>query len=82
MDLGEHRLKDLQRPSHFFQLSLEGLPIDFPPLKTLDRPGYERAVTKARAQVGKEVFARAWAEGRTMTPEQALINPATLPLIY
>src|SRR5258706_1481956 len=35
-DLGEHRLKDLQRPSHLFQLSLEGLPTDFPPLKTLD----------------------------------------------
>src|SRR5258706_7148998 len=25
-DLGEHRLKDLQRPSHLFQLSLEGQP--------------------------------------------------------
>ncbi len=36
VNLGEHRLKDLQRPSHLFQLSLEGLPIDFPPLKTLD----------------------------------------------
>src|ERR1700737_3847848 len=35
-DLGEHRLKDLQRPSHLFQLSLQGLPTDFPPLKTLD----------------------------------------------
>src|SRR6266566_4749195 len=35
-DLGEHRLKDLQRPGHLFQLSLEGLPTDFPPLKTLD----------------------------------------------
>ena len=35
-DLGEHRLKDLQRPSHLFQLSLEGLPANFPPLKTLD----------------------------------------------
>jgi Cdc6-like AAA superfamily ATPase len=35
-DLGEHRLKDLQRPSHLFQLSLEGLPADFAPLKTLD----------------------------------------------
>src|ERR1700736_107528 len=35
-DLGEHRLKDLQRPSHLFQLRLEGLPADFPPLKTLD----------------------------------------------
>ena len=35
-DLGEHRLKDLQRPSHLFQLSLDGLPADFPSLKTLD----------------------------------------------
>src|SRR5437588_612663 len=35
-DLGEHRLKDLQRPSHLFQLSLKDLPADFPPLKTLD----------------------------------------------
>ena len=36
VDLGEHRLKDLQRPSHLFQLGLEGLPTDFPPLKTLE----------------------------------------------
>ena len=35
-DLGEHRLKDLQRPSPLFQLNLQGLPSDFPPLKTLD----------------------------------------------
>ncbi len=35
-DLGEHRLKDLQRPSRLFQLSSADLPADFPPLKTLD----------------------------------------------
>src|SRR5215469_10319993 len=35
-DLGEHRLKDLQRPSHLFQLGSTDLPVDFPPLKTLD----------------------------------------------
>ncbi len=35
-DLGQHRLKDLQRPDHLFQVSVEGLPADFPPLKTLD----------------------------------------------
>src|SRR5258708_25158224 len=35
-DLGEHRLKDLQRPSHLFQLSIAGWPDNFPPLKTLD----------------------------------------------
>jgi hypothetical protein len=35
-DMGEHRLKDLQRPSHLFQLVVAGLPADFPPLNTLD----------------------------------------------
>ncbi len=35
-DLGEHRLKDLQRPSHLYQLVIAGLPADFPPLKTLE----------------------------------------------
>jgi predicted ATPase/class 3 adenylate cyclase len=36
LDLGEHSLKDLQRPEHVFQLAVDGLPSDFPPLKTLD----------------------------------------------
>ncbi|HEY7831958.1 MAG TPA: tetratricopeptide repeat protein [Ktedonobacterales bacterium] len=36
-DLGEHRLKDLQRPEQLYQLVLPDLPGDFPPLKTLDR---------------------------------------------
>ena len=35
-DLGEHRLKDLVRPEHIYQLTAPGLPSDFPPLKTLD----------------------------------------------
>jgi len=35
-DMGEHRLKDLQRPVHLFQLVIAGLPADFPSLKTLD----------------------------------------------
>ena len=35
-DLGEHRLKDLTRPEHIFQLVVPGLPADFPPLRTLD----------------------------------------------
>lgn len=37
LDLGEHRLKDLQRPEHLYQLLLPDLPADFPPLRTLDR---------------------------------------------
>jgi predicted ATPase/class 3 adenylate cyclase len=35
-DLGAHHLKDLQQPSQLFQLVIEGLPTDFPSLKTLD----------------------------------------------
>ncbi|MDQ3932062.1 MAG: adenylate/guanylate cyclase domain-containing protein [Actinomycetota bacterium] len=34
-DLGEHRLKDLLRPEHLFQLVHPELPGDFPPLATL-----------------------------------------------
>ena len=36
LDLGAHRLKDLQQPSQLFQLVIVGLPADFPPPKTLD----------------------------------------------
>ena len=34
-DLGVHRLKDLRQPKHLYQLIIEGLPSDFPPLKSL-----------------------------------------------
>jgi predicted ATPase/class 3 adenylate cyclase/nucleotide-binding universal stress UspA family protein len=36
-DLGEHRLKDLERPEHIFQLIIPGLEADFPPLMSLDQ---------------------------------------------
>src|SRR6266480_1870650 len=35
-DLGEHRLKDSQRPGHLYQLIIADLPADFPPLNTLE----------------------------------------------
>jgi len=35
-DMGKHQLKNLVRPAHLFQLIVEGLPSDFPPLNTLD----------------------------------------------
>ncbi len=34
-DLGEHLLKDLERPEHVFQLDHPELPADFPPLRSL-----------------------------------------------
>ncbi len=35
-DLGERRLRDLTRPERIHQLVIDGMPADFPPLKTLD----------------------------------------------
>jgi predicted ATPase/class 3 adenylate cyclase len=35
-DLGEQRLKGLTRPEHVFQLNGIGLPVDFPPLRSLN----------------------------------------------
>ena len=42
------------------------------PLPPKERASYEQAVAAARVQLGEEGFARAWAEGRAMTPEQVL----------
>jgi predicted ATPase/class 3 adenylate cyclase len=36
VDLGEHRLKDLPHPERLFQLTIDGLPREFPPLRSLD----------------------------------------------
>ena len=38
-DLGQHRLKDFDRPERLRQLVIEGLPSDFPPLRTRQSVG-------------------------------------------
>jgi predicted ATPase/class 3 adenylate cyclase/Tfp pilus assembly protein PilF len=40
-DLGQHRLKDLRKPQHLFQLNALGLEARFPPLRSLDNPDLE-----------------------------------------
>jgi predicted ATPase/class 3 adenylate cyclase len=42
------------------------------PIAPRERPAYESGVAAARAQLGEQPFAAAWAAGRLMTPEQAL----------
>ncbi len=37
------------------------------------RADYERSVAAARTQLGEKAFTAAWAEGRTMTPQQVFI---------
>jgi predicted ATPase len=53
LDMGEHRLKDLINPEHIFQLVIEGLPSDFPPLSTIDnRPN--NLPRQTTALIGRE----------------------------
>jgi ATP/maltotriose-dependent transcriptional regulator MalT len=53
------------------------------PLPLLARAAYERAVSSARVHLGEKAFAAAWAQGRAMTPKQALaakgLKPTSTP---
>jgi predicted ATPase/DNA-binding SARP family transcriptional activator/Tfp pilus assembly protein PilF len=51
-DLGVHRLKDLGRPVRISQVCAEGLPVDFPPLRSLDNPAFQNNLP---AQLGRFV---------------------------
>ncbi|TMD53715.1 MAG: tetratricopeptide repeat protein, partial [Chloroflexi bacterium] len=42
------------------------------PIPLVQRADYERSVSDARVHLGERAFAAAWAQGRSMTPEQAL----------
>ncbi len=42
-----------------------------------NRTAYARSVTTARVQVGGTAFAAAWAEGRAMALEQAIVYALT-----
>jgi predicted ATPase/class 3 adenylate cyclase/DNA-binding CsgD family transcriptional regulator len=50
------------------------------PIPPVERTGYERTVASACAQLGKKAFAAAWAEGRTMSPEQVLATQGQVAL--
>ena len=50
------------------------------PVWPVERAAYERSVATARIQLGEKAFAAAWAQGCTMTPEQALAAQEPVPL--
>ena len=53
-DLGQHRLRDLSEALQLFQVHADGLPSEFPPLRTLNSvPG--NLVSQASSFVGREV---------------------------
>ncbi len=51
-----------------------GIPI--PPVELAD---YERSLSAARVHLGERAFAAAWAQGRSMTPQQALAAKGQKP---
>jgi predicted ATPase/class 3 adenylate cyclase/DNA-binding CsgD family transcriptional regulator len=53
------------------------------PLPPVERVPYHQAVTSSRTQLGERAFATAWAQGRTMSSEQALAQPGqgVLPVL-
>ena len=44
-DLGDHRLKDFDAPERLYQLDVEGLRVQFPPLKTISNTNLPRPVS-------------------------------------
>jgi class 3 adenylate cyclase len=62
LDLGEHRLKDLDRPETIVQLVIEGIPPVFTPLKTLEEQPVDATFTgreEELATVAEEAIAAA-----------------------
>ena len=54
LDLGVHRLRDLDRPEHLTQIVVPGLPAEFPPLRTSGIRAINLPAT-ATALVGREL---------------------------
>ncbi len=52
-DMGEHRLKDLNRPVRLYQLIMDGITSDFPPLRTLNNRPHNLPV-QPTSLVGRE----------------------------
>ena len=49
------------------------------PIPLVERADYERSVSAARVHLGERAFAASWAQGRSMTPEQALASKGQKP---
>jgi len=69
-DLGRHRMRDLSRPEHVYQLCHPELPAGFPPLRSLDRFRHNLAV-QLTSFVGREA---AMAELGELLAEHGLVS--------
>lgn len=56
VDLGKHRLKDLDQPEHVWQLVVDGLPDEFPALRSLSNPRLQTNIpTQTTNFLGREL---------------------------
>ncbi len=74
LDLGSHRLKDLGREEQVVQLTVPGLPGEFPPLRSLDNPALANNLPAQSASfIGR---AREVAEVRDLVKASRLVTLA------
>jgi streptogramin lyase len=79
-DLGEQRLKDLDRPERIFQLLVPGLPSDFPPLRTMEAQPAE-ALPFAGKEVELAKAAQASVEGASRRRWRRLLAAALIGVV-
>jgi YVTN family beta-propeller protein len=77
-DLGEHRLKDIDRPEHLFQLVGDGLDGEFPPLRTEDSEA--DALASGRERELAEAAGALLAPRRLSRPRVALLAGAVVAI--
>jgi class 3 adenylate cyclase len=58
IDLGPHRLKDLEEPQHLYQVTADGLERDFPPLRSLESFVHNLPPSAHRSSVENERWPR------------------------
>jgi class 3 adenylate cyclase len=83
LDLGEHRLRGLRRAERIYQLTIAGMPSEFPPLQSLDAfPGSLRLQGPSFARLDDELagrdgeldrLGRAWQRAGDGTVQVALV---------
>ncbi|MGE5222255.1 MAG: adenylate/guanylate cyclase domain-containing protein [Omnitrophica WOR_2 bacterium] len=83
-DLGVHQLKDIRHPQHIYQLDVQGLPAEFPPLKTLSmvaEPGLADDLAQTAPAGQREVYAYRNLLKRWRAQGQETLDKASLAML-
>jgi predicted ATPase/class 3 adenylate cyclase len=76
LDLGRHRLKDVRRTERIRQLVIEGLPDEFPPLKSLEAPPPGTPPEKRRHNLPAELTPFIGRETELVEIRDLLLDPS------